>query len=284
MKGKRRQSLLLMAPMAVVAILFVLAPLAYIIALSFTSRDEVFGVTWQFTLANYARLGNPMYFRVLWDSLVLGIATTAITLLIGYPFGYYMARLKPRMRAVVMLLLVVPSWTNALVRLYGWRTFLQYNGPLNQFLVWSGITQEPLKLLFNNGAVLLGMLYALMPFMILPIYSSVEKMDWSMVEASRDLGAGPVRSFFRVTLPLTFSGIMAGCILVFVPSMGLFFIPEMFGGGNSVLMGNLIRDQILKARDWGFGAALSVVMLLTTSLLLALYRKLTGKQDLGVFG
>lgn len=274
---------LLLLPMTVVAVLFVLIPLGYVLVLSFLSRDEIFGVTFQFTLSNYSRILNPMYFRVLVDSLVLALSTTALTLLVGYPFGYYMARLSVRTRALVMLLLIAPFWTNALVRLYGWRTFLQANGPLNTFLQWLGVIDQPLKLLYNNGAVLLGMLYALLPFMILPTYAAVEKMDWTLVEAARDLGAGPVRAFFTVTLPRTLPGILAGCVLVFVPSMGLFFISDLMGGGKTVLMGNLIRDQLLKARDWSFGAALSVMLLLATSLVLLVYRKISGSTDVGVY-
>lgn len=274
---------LLLIPMAVFAVLFVVVPLGYVVVLSFLQRDEVFGVKFALTLSNYARMLDPMYVRVLLDSVLLALATTALTLLVGYPFAYYMAKLSSRTQALVMLLLIVPFWTNALVRLYGWRTLLQANGPVNSFLLWIGVIDQPLKLLYNYGAVLLGMLYALLPFMILPTYSSIEKMDWSMVEASRDLGAGPARAFFTVTLPLTLPGIMAGCVLVFVPSMGLFFVPDIMGGGKTVLMGNLIRDQLMKARDWAFGAALSVALLLATSLVLLAYRKISGSKDLGVF-
>ena len=273
----------LLVPLIVFTVLFVVVPLVYVLLLSFLQRDDVFGVKLAFTLDSYKRMLNPLYAKVLVNSLILAIVTTLLTLVVGYPFGYYMARLSPGARAFVMLLLIVPFWTNALVRLYGWRTLLQANGPINTFLQAMGLIDKPLKLLYNNGTVLLGMLYALLPFMILPTYSSVEKMDWSMVEASRDLGASPVRAFFTVTLPMTLPGIMAGCVLVFVPSMGLFFVPDIMGGGKTVLMGNLIRDQLIKARDWGFGAALSVALLLATTLLLYLYRKISGSKDLGVF-
>lgn len=281
-KRKSKMGLLLI-PMAVFAVLFVAVPLGYVLVLSFLQRGEIFGVKFTFTLSNYARMLDPMYVRVLLDSVLLAVATTALTLLVGYPFAYYMAKLSSRTQALVMLLLIVPFWTNALVRLYGWRTLLQANGPINGLLLWTGLIDQPLKLLYNYGAVLVGMLYALLPFMILPTYSSIEKMDWSMVEASRDLGASPARAFLTVTLPLTLPGIMAGCVLVFVPSMGLFFVPDIMGGGKTVLMGNLIRDQLIKSRDWAFGAALSVALLLATSLVLLAYRKISGSKDLGVF-
>ena len=268
--------------MLLVALLFVAVPLVYVLALSFMQRGELLGVTDQYTLGNYARMFDARYAQVLLDSLRLAVNTTVLTLLIGYPFGYYMARTTPKWRGILMLLVIVPFWTNALVRVYGWKILLMANGPINTLLLHLGVIQRPLKLLFTDGAVLLGMVYSLLPFMVLPTYSSVEKMDWHCEEAARDLGAGPWRAFLTVTLPLTLPGVMAGCVLVFVPSMGLFFISDLMGGAQTTLMGNLIRDQLMKARDWPFGAALSVALLAVTSLVLWLYRRAGGK-DLGVF-
>ncbi len=277
---KRNGAMLLVAPMAIWTILFVVATLGYIVYLSFTTRAESgMGVTAQFTLDNYLRLLDPNYLKVLGNSLKLAAITTLICLLVGYPFGYLMAKAPPRRRAILMLLVIVPFWTNALVRVYGWRILLMGDGPVNVFLQTLGLIDKPLKLLNTFGAVVLGMVYALLPFMILPTYSSVEKMDWALVEASRDMGASPLRAFFTVTLPLTAPGVLAGCVLTFVPSIGLFFMSDLLGGANDVFLGNLINDQLLKSRDWPFAAALSVVMMLLTSLFLWLYRRAGGKAE-----
>ena len=258
--------------MAIWTILFVVVTLGYILYLSFTTRAENgMGVTAQLTLDNYLKLLNPSYFKVLRNSLKLAAITTLICLLVGYPFGYLMAKASPRRRAILMLLVIVPFWTNALVRVYGWRILLMGDGPINVFLQTLGLIDKPLKLLNTFGAVVLGMVYALLPFMILPTYSSVERWTgrwW----ASRDMGASPLRAFFTVTLPLTAPGVLAGCVLTFVPSIGLFFMSDLLGGANDVFLGNLINDQLLKSRDWPFAAALSVVMMLLTSLFLWLYR------------
>ena len=268
--------------MGVIAALFVVAPLMYVVAISFLSKGEFSGVTGPVTLESYARMFDSRYAQVLVDSLLMALSTTVLSLLIGYPFAYFMARAKRRWRNVLMLLVIVPFWTNALVRVYGWRILLLANGPVNALLLGIGLIDKPLKLLYTYGAMLLGMVYSLLPFMILPVYSSVEKMDWQCEAAARDLGAGPWRAFFTVTLQLTLPGVLAGCVLVFVPSIGLFFISDLMGGSQVMVIGNLIRDQLMKARDWPFGAALSVALLLVTSAVLWGYRRAGGK-DLGVF-
>ena len=271
MEKRRRHDgsfFLAMLPLYVTTLVFVLLPVLYVVALSFMKRDATWGVTSEFTLENYIRLWDPIYLKVLLDSLKIAVKTTLLALAIGYPFAYCMAKLPPRKRGIVMVLVIVPFWTNALVRIYGWMILLQI-----------GIVDVPLKLLYTDGAVLLGMVYSLLPFMILPSYTSIEKMDWSLVEAARDLGAGKMRAFLTVTLRLTLPGILSGCVLVFVPSMGLFFISDLLGGGKEVLMGNLIQNQILTARNWPFGAALSVVMMLMTLLFLFVYRKSTKQSQ-----
>ncbi len=280
MRKKRDGAIWLVAPMAIWTILFVVATLGYILYLSFSTRAENgMGVTAQFTLDNYLKILNPSYLKVLGNSLKLAAITTIICLLVGYPFGYLMAKASPKRRTVLMLLVIVPFWTNALVRVYGWRILLMGDGPVNTFLLTLGVIDQPLKLLNTFGAVVLGMVYALLPFMILPTYSSVEKMDWALVEASRDMGSSPLRAFVTVTLPLTAPGMLAGCVLTFVPSIGLFFMSDLLGGSNDVFLGNLINDQLLKSRDWPFAAALSVVMMLLTSLFLWIYRRAGGKAE-----
>lgn len=287
MKKKKRAlgSMILTLPMALWTVLFVVVTLGYVIWLSFQTRAASgLGVTGEWTLDNYLKLINPRYLTVLLNSLRLALLTTIICLLIGYPFGYMMARADKRYRNVLMLLVIVPFWTNALVRVYGWRILLMGDGPINAFLLAIGVIQSPLKLLNTFGAVLLGMVYALLPFMILPTYSSVEKMDWSLVEASRDMGASRTRAFFTITLPLTMPGVLAGCVLTFVPSIGLFFMSDMLGGANEVLLGNLVSDQLLKSRDWPFAAAISVILMLMTSFMLWVFRRAGGKSsDMALF-
>ena len=274
----KRFALLLKLPLYLWTVLFVLAALGYVIGLSLQSRGELIGVSGQWTLDNYARLREPQYFQVLVNSLRLAALTTLLCALIGYPFGYLMARLKPASRSIVTLLLVVPFWTNSLIRIYGWRILLIGNGPINTLLMNLGWIQQPLKLLNTEGAVFLGMVYALVPFMILPSSTAVEKLDYSVVEAARDLGASPLHAFFTVTVPLTLSGLMAGCVLVFIPSTGLFFLNDLLGGSKVLLAGNLIQS-LMKSRDLPMASTLSVLMLAVT-----LYRKAGGDADgLGLF-
>ena len=282
-RKEKRFALLLKLPLYLWTVLFVLAALGYVIALSLQSRGELIGASGQWTLDNYARLREPQYFQVLVNSLRLAALTTLFCALIGYPFGYLMARLKPASRSIVTLLLVVPFWTNSLIRIYGWRILLIGNGPINTLLMNLGWIQQPLKLLNTEGAVFLGMVYALVPFMILPSSTAVEKLDYSVVEAARDLGASPLHAFFTVTVPLTLSGLMAGCVLVFIPSTGLFFLNDLLGGSKTMLAGNLIQS-LMKSRDLPMASALSVLMLAVTGAVIALYRRAGGDADgLGLF-
>jgi len=284
-RKKDGASFLLSTPMIVWTMLFVGATIAYIVALSFLKRDpDGYGVIMEFTLENYAKLFNANYAKVFWNTIILGIKTTVLCVLIGYPFGYFMGRASKKWRTILMLLVIVPFWTNALIRVYGWRILLVGNGPINTFLKAVGLIEKPLKLLNTHGAMLLGMVYALLPFMILPTYSSVEKMDWSLVDAGRDMGANPFKTFLTVTLPLTAPGLLTGCVLVFVPSLALFFMADLMGGTGDIVIGNLVHDQLLKSRDWPFAAALSVVLLAITCLIMFIYRKLGGKSsDMAMF-
>lgn len=279
MRRKNRAGLLA-APMILWSLLFVGASILYIIALSFLPRNPADnGVTFQFTLENYAKLLQPGYARVFGKTLALGLETTAICVAIGYPFGLLMARARGRWKHVLLLLVIVPFWTNALVRIYGWRILLMGNGVLNNALMALGLIERPLKLINTHGAVVLGMVYGLIPFMILPAYSSAEKLDRALSDAGRDLGARPWKVFLTVELPLTLPGLKAGCVLVFVPSLALFFISDLLGGTDDVLVGNLVYDQLLKARDWPFAAALSVVLLAVTAIVMLIYRRAGGKSS-----
>lgn len=281
-KRDLRFARLLKLPMYLWSIAFVFVALLYVLGLSFLTRGELVGVTNELTFRNYLRLASPEYLKVLLKSLRLAGLTTAICILIGYPFGYLMARLNKTARSVVLLLIIVPFWTNALIRIYGWRILMLSNGPLNSLLLKLGVVERPLKLLNTEGAVLLGMTYALIPFMILPTFTTVDKLDFSVVEAARDLGASPLYAFFTVTVPLTLAGLMAGCVLVFIPSMGLFFLNDLLGGSKTVLAGGLIQ-QLINSRDLPMAAALSALLLTVTGLVIMLYRKLGGSGDMSMF-
>ena len=191
-------------------VLFVALPLVYVVVITFLKKGDVWGITDQFTLENYQKLFSPVYAKVFLDSFLVAVFTTALTLLIGYPFAYFTAKFSPRLRSFIILLLMAPFWINSLLRLNGWIILLKANGAVNTLLQSLGIIDEPLKILYNNGAMMLGMVYALLPFMITSIYNSVEKLDWSLIEASRDLGASPFKAFVTVTVPLTVPGIVAG--------------------------------------------------------------------------
>lgn len=281
-KIKYRRALLAL-PMQLWTALFVGVALLYIIGLSLLANGENMTVTSELTLQNYADLLMPEYARVLWQSLRLAALTTLICVALGYPFGYFMARMSKRWRTWLLLFIIAPFWTNALIRIYGWKIILLANGPLNRTLIALGLIDKPLKLLYTQGAVLLGMTYAMIPFVILSVYSGVERMDWATVEAARDLGASAFRAFCTVTLPMTLPSLLAGCMLTFLPSVGLFFLSDILGGSNAVLWGNLVHDSLLKSRNLPFAAALSAVLLLLTGVVLFLYRRAGGRADDVVF-
>jgi spermidine/putrescine transport system permease protein len=261
-------------PLYVVTLVFVLGPLIYMVILSFLRRDGFLGVRFEPTLRNYLRIWIPEYAATFMQSVKLALVSTSAVILAGYPFGYFMARLSPLWRNRIMLILIIPFWTSFLMRLYGWIIVFRSNGILDKVLMGTGVTAEPLKLLYSYPAVVTGMIYALLPFMIYSVYSSAEKMDWGLVEAARVMGAGPVRAFFTVTLPLTMPGLFSGVILTFVPSMGLFFVADILGGSKVVLVGNLIQEQLMKAHDWPFAAALSVALMALSTVFIGFYRVL----------
>ena len=280
-RRETRRNALFTVPMALFAALLVALPLIYVLGTSLVQSGPDFSLSATFTLENYRRILRADYLKVFLNSLQLALLTTLISLLVGYPFAYCMARAGRRWRLILMMLVIIPFWTSALVRIYGWKILLQGNGLINTVLKQLGLIDKSIKFLGSYGSVLLAMVYCMISFMILPCHSAVDKMDFTLVEAARDLGSPPWRAFLTVTLPLTLPGILAGCVLVFVPSVGIFYLSDIMGGGL-VLIGNLIRDQLLKVRDWNFGSALSVVLVLLTAGIYALYRR-SGGDDLGVF-
>ena len=278
-KNDERRNLLFAAPMACFAVLLIALPLIYVLGTSLAVEGRGFGGA--LTLDHYKSLLRADYLRVFAQSLGLAAMTTLVSLLVGYPFGYCMARTGRRWRTILMLLVIVPFWTSALVRIYGWKILLQANGPVNAALRALGLIDKNIRFLGSYGSVLLAMVYCQISMMILPCYNSVDRMDFTLVEAARDLGAPPWLAFLTVTLPQTLPGILAGCVLVFVPSVGLFYLADVMGGGL-ILVGNLIRDQLLSVRNWNVGSAMAMVLIFVTAGIYLLYRR-SGGDDLGVF-
>ncbi|MEG0919201.1 MAG: ABC transporter permease [Anaerovoracaceae bacterium] len=275
---------LLKTPIYVTAVLLIVVPFIYLVILSFMTRGETWGFELEFTLDNYKGLLDPLYIDVFVDSFKLAIISTVAIAIIGYPFGYFMAKLRSKWKARLMILLMIPFWISGLLRLYGWIIMFRSNGVLDKMLMKLSIIDEPLKLLYTYPAVVVGMVYALLPFMIFAVYQSAEKMDWNLPLAARDLGASRFKAFTSVTLPMTMPGLLSGVILSFIPSMGLFFIADILGGNKVVLVGNIISDLMTTGRNMPMAAAMSVVLLILTSLSLWIYKRVTKTTDLeGLF-
>jgi spermidine/putrescine transport system permease protein len=254
----------------------VILPLLLVVGLSFMMRGPYGNVVYKFTVNNYLRLLDPIYARILGYSLVSAATTTLFTIFIGYPLAYYIAKVPARQRSWLLFLILVPFWTNFIIRIYAWIMILRTEGFLNAFLLKIGLIQIPLNILYTPTAVLIGMVYEFLPFMVLPLYTSLEKIEAAQLEAAADLGAPPWRAFLRITLPLSLPGMIAGSILVFIPAMGMFVVPDLMGGAKTILVGNLIRNQFLTARDWPFGAAASMILLLLTLAFTLVYTRKAG--------
>ena len=250
------------------------------LVLSLLKRGYSDFYVFQFDLSAYTRLFDWVYLRIFLDSLRLASLTTLLTLLIAYPFTYILVNTGSRIKPILMFLVIVPFWTSSLIRTYALIAIVKTNGIFNSTLLYFGLIKQPLEILYTDWAVLIGLVYTMLPYMILPLYSSLEKLNPAFKEAARDLGASPSQTFLKITLPLSSSGIIAGMILVFIPSLGLFFIPDILGGSKSLILGSLIRDQFLITRNWPFGASLSV--LLTTGMLAMLWIYNWNKKRTGV--
>uniref|UniRef100_B8DQ38 Binding-protein-dependent transport systems inner membrane component n=1 Tax=Nitratidesulfovibrio vulgaris (strain DSM 19637 / Miyazaki F) TaxID=883 RepID=B8DQ38_NITV9 len=240
--------------------LFALLPNLGLLLVTFLERGESDFVSLVFTWDNYARLADPVFIRILGESLWLAAASTLVCLLIGYPFAYAVATARRGLRPWLLLLVVIPFWTNSLIRTYALIIILKSQGIASNVLMALGLVSEPVSFMYGEFAVFTGLTYTLLPFMILPLYASIEKLDKRLLDAAKDLGASSLRAFWHVTLPLTLPGIVAGCMLVFLPSLGCFYIPEILGGAKSMLIGNFIKNQFLVARDWPLGAAASTIL------------------------
>jgi spermidine/putrescine transport system permease protein len=249
--------------------LFMVVPCAVVLATSFYERGVYGGVDWSsFTFANFARSAEWLYLSIFLDSARIAGIAALLALLIGYPAAYAITKSDPRHQTVLLFLALLPFWTNYLIRTYAWIVLLNPAGLANGFLQWIGVTTAPLPLLYNEFAVILGLVYNYVPFVILAIYSALQRLDPAYAEASRDLGAGALVTFLRITLPLTAPGVAAGAVFVFVLSIGNFVTPDLLGGGKFQMAGNLIYDQFLTARDWPFGSALSIILIAIMLLLL----------------
>lgn len=267
MQNTAKKTFLLLPPAIWLTVFFIL-PLIIILIYSFASRGPFGGVEFVFNPDNYIRVIDPMYAGILWRSVYISIISTVACLLIGYPLAFYISRQKNRYRNILLALLIIPFWTNFLVRTYSWMFILRTEGLLNNTLLWMGVISEPLQILFTDTAVIIGLVYTYLPFMVLPVYVSLEKMDMNLLMAARDLGASSYQTFRKVILPLTRPGVISGSILVFVPCIGAYITPDILGGSRSMMVGNLIQMQFLSARDWPFGSALSFALMAIVLLLL----------------
>lgn len=279
MNNKKIWRYFFLIPVIVYVALLIALPLLYILLISFFKSDSYGGMITTFTIQNYIEVFNQVYINVFLKSILIAGLTTFICILISYPFVLAVSHKKPRTQKILMTLVMVPFLTNSLIRMYGWLVLLRKSGVINQVLLGTGVIHEPLSLMYNMSGILIGMTYTLLPFMILPLYSSVSTIDPSLLEAASDLGASKIKTFFKIILPQTLPGLFNGSLMVFTPALGYFFIVDILGGGKIMILGNLIKNQFLTARNWPFGAAISIVLVLITSLLILAYRKLGGKMD-----
>ena len=260
-RGVDRFLLWTVGPGLVSLLVFFVAPFAIVAAFSLAEASPDGGVSAALTLDNYQRVLDPLYLSVLLRSTALALVTTALSLLLAFPAALAIRGMRKQHQALLLALIVLPSWMNLLVKNYAWIVILRRQGVINTALLSLGVIQEPLPLLFNTGAVLAGLLHTYLPFMLLPLYVALERMDWSLVEAARDLSAGTWQTFRRVVLPQTRAGVAAGCTLVFVPALGAFVTPDLLGGAQSLMVGTLVENQVLQVRNWPFASALAVTLM-----------------------
>lgn len=251
--------------------LFVLVPNLMIIGTSFLTKDDANLLSFTFTLDNYVRLIDPLYAKVLGHSFYMAILATLFCLLLGYPFAYAITKMPAKWRSFMLFLVIIPFWTNSLIRTYGMKMVLGTHGVLNSLLLSLDIIDRPIRIMYSETAVMIGLVYILLPFMILPLYSSIEKLDKTYLEAARDLGANKVQILLKIVFPLTMPGIIGGCLLVLLPALGMFYVSDLLGGAKNPLVGNVIKSQVLNARDWPFGAATSIALTIVMALLMYAY-------------
>lgn len=269
-------------PVVIYSILLIFLPLLYVFIISFFKSDSYGGMLETITLSNYIQLFNMVYIKIFLKSIFIALVVTMICIILSYPFVIAITHKNRLTQKVLMTMVMIPFFTNSLIRMYGWIVLLRKSGVINQVLINSGVITNPLKLMYNNFGIIIGMVYTLIPFMILPLYGSVSAIDKSILEAANDLGANRIKRFFKIIVPQSKTALFNGSLMVFTPALGYFFIVDVLGGGKIMIIGNLIKNQFLTARNWPFGASISVFLLLVTFLIIGIYRKTGGKlEDLG---
>ena len=283
-ENKKVFKAIFLLPVLIYTLLLILLPLLYVLFLSFFKSDSYGGIIYSFTLSNYLDIFDVTYLNLFLKSFMIAIVTTFICILISYPFALILRKQSKSTKNLITKLIMVPFLTNSLIRTYGWIILLRKNGIINSGLLGMGLIKTPLSLMYNRFGIIVGMVYTLLPFMLLPICSAVFEIDNNLIDAASDLGAGKIKTFFHVILPQTISGVFNGSIMVFIPAIGYFFITDILGGGKIMIIGNLIKNQFLSARNWPLGSAISIFLILFTFLLIKIYKKLGGKlDDLGGF-
>lgn len=270
---------LFLAPAVVLLTVLFAAPLAVVLLYSLHDRGVYGGVADLWTASNYIRLFDPLYALIFLRTFVMAAVATAGCLLLGFPLALFISRAGKR-RNLYLQLVILPFWTSFLVRTYAWMFLLRDTGLINTVLISSGILREPLPLLYNDGAVFIGLVYGYLPFVVLPIYATLERLDKSLVEASADLGATPYQTLLRVILPLSAPGLRAAALLVFIPCLGAYLTPDLLGGGKSVMAGNLIQNQFTTARDWPFGSAVSLLLMAVVMAMLIVWIRRQGEEEM----
>ena len=266
-------------PTIIYTLILILLPLLYILFLSFFQNDSYGGIIYNFTLDNYLMIFDITYVKIFFKSCLIALISTFLCICISYPFSIFLKEKSDKFRNLCIKFVMIPFLTNSLIRTYGWIVLLRKSGVINSGLLSLGLIEKPLNLMYNNFGIIVGMTYTLLPFMILPLSSAVFKVDDSLIEAAKDLGAGPIRIFREVIFPETLSGVFNGSLMVFIPAIGYFFIADILGGGKEMIIGNLIKNQFLTARNWPFGAAISIFLIFVTFGLVQIYKKLGGKLD-----
>lgn len=285
---RRFQLGLLLGPVTLFLLVFFLVPLGIMVVTSFLAPGLYGGVEWSFYPDNFGRiLGfanpefeeyDPVYIAIFFRSLKIAALTVACTLLVCYPAAFHISRLPDKWKNFCLFLITLPFFSSLIVRLFVWVMILRPTGLVNETLMSTGLIARPLEMIYTDGAIILGMVYVFIPFMFMPVYASIEKLDWRLVQASLDLGAGPVRTFFRIILPLTAPGIVGGSVIVFIPALGNFVVPAVLGGAKVMMLGNLIEAQFLSARNWPFGSALAMMVMAVMLVLLIAYVVLSGRR------
>jgi len=253
--------------------IFALIPNLFLLITSVLTPGDSELVRLQLSLSNYLQLFNADFLRIFWRSFILAGICTLISLIIAFPFSYLIARATEKYKNILLLLVIIPFWTSSLIRSYAIMAILKTHGVLNKLLLFLNIIDKPIQIMYTNTATLIGLIYTLLPLMILPLYASIEKLDSKLIDAAKDLGATRYQVLSRIILPLTSPGILAGCILVFLPAMTMFYIPDLMGGAKTIMIGNTIQNQFLAARNWPMGATINVALTVVMGIVLMYYWK-----------